>query len=99
MKPLSVAFLPGARDDIDSAFGYYQREQAGLEIRFTAAVRDQITRIQNGPEIYGFVHGDIRAACMRRFPYVVYYRIDPDQVIVVAVQHGSREWSHWLSRG
>jgi len=35
MKPLSVVFLPEARDDIDSAFLYYQRQQAGLGYRFS----------------------------------------------------------------
>ncbi len=99
MKPLAVVFLPEARDDIDSAFLYYQRQQAGLGCRFSSAVRDQVLRIQNGPEIYGTVHQDVRAACLRRFPYVVYYRIDADQVVIIAVQHGSRDWSHWLSRG
>jgi len=99
MRPLPVVFLPEARDDIDSAFLYYQREQAGLGCRFSSAVRDQVKRIQDGPEIYGVVHQDIRAACMRRFPFVVYYRIDPARIVVIAVQRGSRDWSHWLSRG
>jgi hypothetical protein len=68
MKPLSVVFLPEARDDIDSAFLYYQKQQAGLGFRFSSAVRDQVTRIQNGPETYGVAHLDVRAACLHHFP-------------------------------
>jgi plasmid stabilization system protein ParE len=35
---------------------------------------------------------------MRRFPYVVYYRVEVGRVFIVAVQHGSRNWSSWQSR-
>jgi len=91
MNPFAVVFLPEARDDIDSAFLYYERQQAGLGYRFSRAVQDQVTRIQNGQ--------DVRAVCLRRFPCVVYYRTGAEQIVVIAVQHGSRDWSHWLPRG
>jgi hypothetical protein len=29
---------------------------------------------------------------------VVYYRAEQGQVVIVALQHGSRSWSSWQSR-
>jgi plasmid stabilization system protein ParE len=97
MSP-SVVYLPEARDDIDAAYVGYEQQQTGLGGRFLESVRDQVARIQANPALYGVVHQDVRAAPIRRFPYVVYYRIEGGQVVVVAVQHGSRGWSSWLSR-
>jgi plasmid stabilization system protein ParE len=98
VNPLQVVFLPAAADDIDSAYDYYEDQRANLGNRFLAAVRDQVTRLQNEPEIHGVVHQDVRAACVHRFPYVVYYRVLADRVLIVAVQHGSRDWSNWTWR-
>jgi toxin ParE1/3/4 len=98
MSPSAVVYLPGARDDIDIAYISYEQRQAGLGDRFVETVRDQVARIQTNPSLYGVVYQDVRAAPMRRFPYVVYYRAEVGRVVIVAVQHGSRNWSNWQSR-
>jgi plasmid stabilization system protein ParE len=41
---------------------------------------------------------NVRAARLRRFSYVVYYRIHADRVEVLAVMHGSRHGSSWWAR-
>jgi plasmid stabilization system protein ParE len=35
----------------------------------------------------------------RDFPYSVYFRIDGEDVAVLAVMHNSRHPRHWRSRG
>jgi hypothetical protein len=39
-----------------------------------------------------------RLALVRRFPYAVVYRIDDDQITVVAVYHMHRDPRGWQSR-
>jgi len=36
---------------------------------------------------------------LRRFPYIVYFAVEGDIIIVVAVLHASREPSEWQRRG
>jgi plasmid stabilization system protein ParE len=93
-----AVYLPEARDDIDEAYSYYESPSAGLGSRFIAALQDQIARIQGNPSSYAVVHHDVRASSVRRFPYVVYYRVEPSRVAIIAVQHGRRDWSHWQRR-
>ncbi len=38
------------------------------------------------------------APMVRRFPYVVYYRIQGGRVSILAIQHGARDPSAWQSR-
>jgi plasmid stabilization system protein ParE len=98
VNPLPLVFLPVARDDIDLAVEYYEQQQAGLGDRFVSAVRREVTWIQANSKVAGVVYRDVRAACVRRFPYVVYYRVVANQIVVGAVQHGSRDWSNWTWR-
>ena len=95
---LPVAYLPEARDDIDAAYALYEQRLAGLGDRFLEALRQVIERIADTPDLYGIFHQDIRAAPLRRFPQVVYYRAEPSRVLIIAVQHGRRSSRAWLGR-
>ena len=50
------------------------------------------------PEMFGVIWRNVRAARLRPFTYVVYYRVHDDRVEVLAVLHGSRRASAWKSR-
>jgi plasmid stabilization system protein ParE len=39
-----------------------------------------------------------RRFLLRRFPYSVFYRVDANQVIVIAVAHAHRRPGYWRSR-
>jgi plasmid stabilization system protein ParE len=40
----------------------------------------------------------MRRALVRRFPYAIYFRAAPDEIVVLAVIHGRRHPRHWQSR-
>jgi plasmid stabilization system protein ParE len=35
---------------------------------------------------------------LKRFPYVVYYRVEAERLVILAVQHGRRDEARWHSR-
>jgi len=70
----------------------------GLGDRFAGTVRDQVERIAEMPEMYGEVADGVRATLLRHFPYVVYYRIDNDRVVILSVTHGRRAQQGWEDR-
>ena len=71
---LPVVHLPEAMDDIIDAHVYYEQQSAGLGDRFAEALEDLVARIRANPQIYAVHRRGVRAAPLRRFPYVVYYR-------------------------
>jgi plasmid stabilization system protein ParE len=95
---LAVAYLPEAQDDIDAAYAQYEQRLVGLGDRFLEALRQVVERFADNPDLYGVVHQDVRAAPLRRFPYVVYYRSEPGRVLIIAVQHGRRSSRAWQGR-
>jgi len=93
-----IRFLPEARDEYDAAADYYEQQQAGLGGDFIARVREVLQRIAANPKLHGAVYQDVRKAIVRRFPYIVLYREDAGEVIVISVFHTARDPSVWQSR-
>lgn len=94
----SAVYLPGAEDDIVAAHQEYERHLKGLGTRFTRAVRDRVERIAEMPEMFGEVAPGVRATTLRRFPYVIYYRIETSRIVVLSVTHGRRAQQGWEDR-
>jgi plasmid stabilization system protein ParE len=95
---LPIRFLPEAKDEFDAAADWYEQQRPGLGVDFVAQVRDVLQRIAANPRLHATVYQDVRKAVVKRFPYVVLYREDQAEVIVIAVFHTSRDPSSWQSR-
>ncbi len=94
----SATYLPEADDDIYATYAYYERQLSGLGDEFLAAVREAVARIADNPQLYAVYSRDIRAAPVRRFPFVIYFRDRGTDVLIVAVQHGRRGTRAWSER-
>jgi plasmid stabilization system protein ParE len=57
-----------------------------------------LDRLVETPDLYPTEYKSVRRAKMKRFPYVVYYRLVRDRIDVIAVQHGGRNSRSWRSR-
>jgi toxin ParE1/3/4 len=55
-------------------------------------------QIRNQPELFAQTYKSVRRSKLRRFPYVVYYRILDDRTEILAVLHGSRDSRIWQRR-
>ncbi len=95
---LPIRLLPEARDEFDEATDWYEQKQAGLGATFVARVRDVLNRIAVNPQLHAVVYQDVRKAVVRQFPYVVLYREEAGEVLVVAVFHTARDPGVWQGR-
>jgi plasmid stabilization system protein ParE len=95
---LPLVFRPEARDEIDEAYAWYERQRPGLGEGFLSAVREVLDRIQGTPEAYAQVYRDVRCGLTRRFPYGVFYRVEADRIVVLAVYHSRRDPRGWQDR-
>lgn len=95
---LPLVFHPDVRGEIDDAYRWYERRRAGLGDDFLVALEEVFRRIEQMPTLHQIVWQDVRRALPRRFPYSVFYRVHPDRVEVIAVQHSRRDPSQWQAR-
>jgi plasmid stabilization system protein ParE len=89
---------PRAELDVAAAYQWYESEQAGLGREFLEELRNAYDRIVEEPLRYQAVRSGIRSALIRRFPYAVYFAVDSDAVVVLAVLHVSRNPAEWQRR-
>ncbi len=87
-----------ADEDIEAAVHSLEIARTGAGQKFLKLIRELFTRIENNPQLYGFIHRDVRASTIRKYHYVVMYRALPDRTEIIAVVHGARDQSHWQSR-
>jgi len=95
---LSVVLRPEAQLDLLETRDWYERQQFGLGQAFADAVDESVARIEAMPQMYATVFGDVRRGKLRRFPYLVYYRVLSDRSEIIAVLHASRDPKLWQER-
>ena len=79
----SVVLLRRALNDIEKAKEYYEIQSAGLGVKFGIELNDTIGRIALAPQAFSIRYQYLRAARLRHFPYLIYYRADPKKSSVV----------------
>ena len=94
---LPLRLLPDAIAEYDAATDWYE-QQAGLGADFVARVGEVFRRVAVSPKMHGRVYGEVRKAVVQRYPYVVLYREEPGEVLVIAVFHTSRDPAEWQGR-
>lgn len=95
---LPVRLLPEARLEFDEATDWYEQRSSGLGVTFVARVREVLDRIAADPRRHAVVYLDVRKTLVSKFPYVILYREEPGEIVVVSVFHTSRDPSIWKSR-
>ena len=93
-----VVLRPEATKDTEEAIGYFDALRPGLGQTFLIQVQEVLLRVSGLPEVHGEVWRNVRAARLRRFTYVVYYRVHEDCVDVLAVIQANRDAAVWQSR-
>src|SRR5437879_4635726 len=95
---LAVLLTPAAEDDVEEAAQWYEQRRDGLGRDLVRRVRDTLDRIRANPQLYPEVHFRVRRAPVRRFPFGVFYRVNPANIEVIGVFHDRRDPTVWNKR-
>jgi toxin ParE1/3/4 len=90
MTPRFV-FHPAARAELLEARAWYDGQRAGLGAELAHVIDESIGRIGEHPEAYPEVDPGVRRAVLPRFPYGLFYRIEPDAIRIIAFFHHRRD--------
>jgi plasmid stabilization system protein ParE len=95
---VKVVFRPAARAEFDGATLWYEDRRAGLGIQFVSEIDYAVDLASKYPDRYPVKHEEIRCVRARRFPYSIYYIVEIEQIVVLAVFHARRDPAIWQSR-
>jgi toxin ParE1/3/4 len=95
---LAIAFHRAASAEFLEASSWYESKRSGLAAEFTDEIDRCVCLASEKPLQFAVIHKDIRRVIANRFPYGVYYRVEEQRIVVLAVFHSSRDPALRLAR-
>ena len=95
---MKVEFLSEADEEFREAARYYESEAAGVGLSFITSVHKGVAEIVDLPLAAQVIRAGIRKKVLRHFPYNLFYAIEADTLVIVAVAHQSRRPNYWRVR-
>ena len=82
---MRLRYTGRAQRDLDLALAWYERQRRGLGFDFLDCVELAIKAIVEHPESFAVKYASFRGAVIRRFPFTIFYTIEPQEIVVHAV--------------
>ena len=89
---------PEAREEFLAAIDYYNEAEPGVGMAFCAEVESAIGLIENYPDLWTEIGGNIRRCLVRRFPFAVLYSKEVGRIFIYAIMHTKRDPEYWRNR-
>jgi len=95
-----VRIAAAATEEFTEAVRWYETRRPGLGAELYDAVNATIDGIERQPEIGATAYVDPKSRRMPvdRFPYHVVYRIENDEIAILAIAHMKRRPGFWKHR-
>jgi plasmid stabilization system protein ParE len=87
-----------AENDLKEACLWYENCREGLGHEFLLCVEASLEAIKRNPISFPIKYKSIRRALVRRFPYGIFYVVENDVPIILAISHNRRSDEHWRNR-
>jgi toxin ParE1/3/4 len=88
---MNVVYAPRALRDLDSIDGYLVERSPSASVNVLGAIKSSIDTLSFFPEIGRLVDdAGHRRMPVLRFPYVIFYRVADDELLILHIRHASR---------
>ncbi len=96
---VNIRFTAAAKRELLAALKRY-RDDAGVTTaeRFNDSVQHAAMRLRQMPELGSPAPAELRTWPLQRFQYTLVYRVDPKEIVVIAVAHQRRAPAYWQGR-
>ena len=93
-----IVFRRAAKMEFIEAGEWYETKRGGLAIEFMAEINRCISLAATNPEKFAIHRRDIRCIVTNRFPYRIYFRVERNVIVILAVFHNKRDPATLLTR-
>jgi plasmid stabilization system protein ParE len=96
---MQIEYHPNLEGELSEIIAYYNECSLGLGDEFLDEFESQVIKISQNPYQWIAIQGTIRRSLMRRFPYVIYFRIvNENRLRITVVKHERRHPQVGLNR-
>jgi plasmid stabilization system protein ParE len=98
LQKYKIELSKEAEEDFDNSYYYYAKESQKVADNFLKQVDSSFVQILKNPEGYVLAIVEIRKYVMKKYPFVIYYRVQEAIIQIVAIFHSSRNPEIWKER-
>jgi len=80
-----LRYTQRAKDDVEFAFEWYEKQRRGLGFEFLDCIEIAIKGILTFPEMYRLCYSNFRRCLVRRFPFSIFYTIEDKEIVIHSV--------------
>ena len=93
-----VEFHPSASQELEAASSFYEGRRPGLGEELADQIEDVCVLLSEYPAIGRKVDELHRSVPLRRFPFILFYRVRANVVQIIAVAHKRKRPGYWRRR-
>lgn len=98
MASRPLEFHPDARLEALEAYDWYAERNSDAAKAFQEELENAGRAIQSHPELWASYLFGTRRYLLKRFPFVIVYRVTASRIEIVPVAHGRRKPGYWRGR-
>ncbi|MBV6403395.1 MAG: hypothetical protein GFGODING_00133 [Flavobacteriales bacterium] len=87
-----------ASDEFIESYLWYEQQRNGLGEEFHDEVEEHFAFLRERPEGFAKWRGPYKKINLKRFPYIIVFRVVKDAVVVFSVFHTRRDPKRWGRR-
>lgn len=92
-------YHPEARAEYQAAVAWYRERSRDAARRLAEAVDGGLLGIRERPLAWpAWRGGPVRRRLLHKFPYSLFFTVNANEVVILAVAHHSRRPGYWLER-
>lgn len=95
---IPVRLLRPAEVEMLKAATYYDQQANGLGQLFLSSLETAVNSIIDNPNAWPTIRSKIRKRIVSKFPYSILFRVDSNEIVIMAIMHQRRRPDCWLDR-
>ena len=88
---MKLRYTARAKDDLELAFVWYERQRRGLGFEFLDCIESATRQILDNPEIHRIHYPRFRGCVIRRFPFTIFYSMETHDIVVHSIFDNRRD--------
>lgn len=92
---MRLVFSTAARHELLAALYYYENQRLGLGAELLDELDKALAFMRRHPQGSPITDRNVRQRPLRRFPFVIFYAIRRNEIVVLSVAHTHRKPRRW----
>jgi plasmid stabilization system protein ParE len=92
---MNSRFIDACLAEIDEAVTWYAEQSPELPERVLAELQSAVEKLIPFPEAFHMVSAPYRRVRLSKFPYALFFRVDPAEIVIVGFFHQHSDPARW----